>query len=79
MEWTTEKPTESGCYWIYTQYGKKNFYVMPMEIAVNVDKWGDKYITFDIPATGYECEHLVSPATTTHYMKMVEPLPPITR
>lgn len=77
MEWTTERPKESGCYWIYTQY-KGKYYVMPMEIFVVFDNNANPmFFDFDIPASGYECDYLVSPKTTAHYMKMVEPLPPV--
>lgn len=75
MEWITERPKETGCYWIYTQY-RCGYYVMPMEVVVSHDNRGNQIFYFDIPASGYECDYLVSPETTTHYMKMVEPPPP---
>lgn len=73
MQWTTEKPTQSGYYWIYTTpMWEDKPCVMIVEVNVN-----NNNITFNIPCDGMEREDLISPGRTTHYMGIVsEPEPP---
>lgn len=64
MEWTTDKPTEPGYYWIYTipnWEDKPEIFCVYVNIIRGI-------ISFAIPAGGYESEDSIEPERTTHWM-----------
>jgi hypothetical protein len=69
MQWITEKPTQSGYYWIYTVPEWED---SPIVTLVDVVIVNNKIVLYKIPCSGVECD----PERTTHYMRVNEPEPP---
>ena len=73
MQWITEKPTQSGYYWIYTvpEWEDKPVVMIVEVVIINNN------VSFSIPCDGAECEDTITPERTTHYIGIVsEPEPP---
>lgn len=74
MEWTTEKPTEPGYYWIYTTPVWEDDPIVEIVYVQIING----HLHFLIPCDGYEREDTIEPDRTTHWMGVIsEPKPPL--
>lgn len=82
MEWTTDKPTESGWYWVMAYelcYGSPYPDREPKMYCVDVFayKVGDgTSLSFDIPCDGWDHGNTISPEYVTHWKPAIVPEPP---